>query len=147
MMKVRVSMVILHEKRILKISGEKKGFLIHFMYHSCPHPHDVPSVSPPQQDPASPPQLHSPLSISFPRKAALIIAQAHPTPLCTSIACTGQLRAQAPHSIQASGRVRFTCSFPSVKTPLGQTCVQRLQLMHRSGSNVRLVSVYESKSG
>jgi hypothetical protein len=44
------------------------------------------SCSPPQQEPASPPQLHSPLSISFPLRAALIIAQAHPTPLWTSIA-------------------------------------------------------------
>jgi hypothetical protein len=40
----------------------------------------------PQQLPGSPPQLHSPLSISLPRSAALIIAHAHPTPLCTMIA-------------------------------------------------------------
>ncbi|HPM62761.1 MAG TPA: hypothetical protein PK955_09815, partial [Methanoregulaceae archaeon] len=46
-----------------------------------------------QQDPASPPQVQ--LSMSLPLMAALIIAQAHPTPLCTSIAWTGQLRAQA----------------------------------------------------
>jgi hypothetical protein len=39
-----------------------------------------------QQLPDSPPQLHSPLSISLPRSAALIIAHAHPTPLCTVIA-------------------------------------------------------------
>jgi len=36
--------------------------------------------------------------------AALIIAHAHPTPLWTSIAFTGQFKAQAPHSMHAAGR-------------------------------------------
>jgi hypothetical protein len=49
-----------------------------------------------------PPQLHS-VSISLPLRAALIIAHAHPTPLWTSIACTGQLSAHAPHSMQDAG--------------------------------------------
>jgi hypothetical protein len=56
-----------------------------------------------QQVLSSPPQLHS-VSISLPIRAALIIAHAHPTPLWTSIACTGQLSAHAPHSMQDAGR-------------------------------------------
>jgi len=87
----------------------------------------------PQHDPGSPPQLHPQLSMSFPRTAALIIAHAQPTPLCTAIAWTGQFRAQAPHSMHAAGRTRSARSAPSAKTPWGQTCVHRRQLMHRSG--------------
>ncbi len=89
------------------------------------------SVLSAQQDPVSPPQVH--LSMSLPLMAALIIAQAHPTPLCTSIAWTGQLRAQAPHSMH---RVLWTSTAvfsPSIKTPWGQTWLHRRQLMHRSG--------------
>ena len=91
---------------------------------SCGCPQQVFSLSP---------QLHSPLSIPFPLSAAEIMAQAHPTPLCTSIACTGQFRAQAPHSMHASGRARIARSSPSSNTACGQTCVQRLQLKQRSG--------------
>jgi len=61
------------------------------------------------------------------------MAQAHPTPLSTVIASTGQFPAQAPHSMQDDGLTSSACSGPSAKTPCGQTCVQRLQLMHRSG--------------
>ena len=50
-----------------------------------PHEHDS-SVDGLQQELSGLPQLHSQLSISFPLRAAEIIAQAHPTPLCTSIA-------------------------------------------------------------
>ena len=57
----------------------------------------------PQQDASLPPQLHSPLSMLFPLSAAAIIAQAQPTPLCTVMAWTGQLRAHAPHSIHDAG--------------------------------------------
>jgi len=89
------------------------------------------SPSPPQQGASGPPQEQ--LSISFPRRAALIIAQAQPTPLCTSIAWVGQLRAHAPHSMQSDGRASSARFSPSAKTEWGQTCVQRLQLMHRSG--------------
>lgn len=59
----------------------------------------------PQQDASLPPQLHSPLSILLPLSAAAIIAQAQPTPLCTVMAWTGQLRAQTPHSIHDAGCV------------------------------------------
>jgi len=55
-----------------------------------------------QQVLSSPPQLH-PVSMSFPRSAAPIIAHAQPTPLFTSIACTGQFTAHAPHSMQDAG--------------------------------------------
>lgn len=107
--------------------------------HFPPKQEDFSSCTP-QQEAPSPPQLHS-VSMSFPRRAALIIAHAHPTPLCTSIARTGQLRAQAPHSMQEAGSTRSTWSFPSAKTACGHTCVQRLQLMHRPGSYFRLVSL------
>src|SRR5665647_2591671 len=70
---------------------------------------------------------------TFPLIAALIIAHAQQTPLCTSIAWTGQFMAHAPHSIHEDGCISSTCSFPSAKTPWGQTCVQRRQLMHLSG--------------
>lgn len=86
-----------------------------------------------QQDSVSPPQPHSPLSISLPLSAARIIAHAQPTPLCTSIAWAGQFRAHAPHSIHAAGCMSSACSFPSAKTPWGQTCVHRRQLIHFSG--------------
>ncbi len=45
--------------------------------------------------------------MSFPRRAALIIAHAQPTPLWTAIAWTGQLRAHAPHSMQADRADEF----------------------------------------
>jgi hypothetical protein len=54
--------------------------------------------------------------MSFPLMAALIIAHAQPTPLWTVIACTGQLRAHAPHSMQEAGFASSTWSFPSAKT-------------------------------
>jgi hypothetical protein len=87
----------------------------------------------PQQEPSGPPQEHSPLSMSFPRMAAPIIAHAQPTPLSTSMACTGQFFAHAPHSMQARGFASMARSVPSAKTRWGQTCVQRRQLMHFSG--------------
>jgi len=71
--------------------------------------------------------------MSLPRRAAPIIAQAHPTPLSTSIACTGQFRAHAPHSMQASGLTHSTRRSPAAKTPWGQTSVHRRQLKQRSG--------------
>src|SRR5674476_1096140 len=86
-----------------------------------------------QQEPTSPPSTHSPLSILLPLSAAPIIAHAQPTPLCTSIDWTGQFRAHAPHSIHEDGCMSSACSFPSAKTPWGQTCVQRRQLTHLSG--------------
>ncbi len=93
----------------------------------------------PQQDPFSPQQ--DSVSISFPLRAAPIIAHAQPTPLWTVIARTGQLRAQAPHSIQADGRSSVTRVLPAVKTAWGQTSVQRPQFMQSSGSKERLVFV------
>jgi len=78
--------------------------------------------------------------MSLPRRAALIIAQAHPTPLSTSMACVGQFRAQAPHSMQPDGFASWACFSPSAKTAWGQTWVHRLQLMHRSGWYTRVFS-------
>jgi hypothetical protein len=49
----------------------------------------------------SSPQPHIPDSIFCPRSAALIMAAAQPTPLSTTMALTGQLSAQAPHSMHA----------------------------------------------
>jgi hypothetical protein len=72
-----------------------------FQNYLSPQLHGV-SFGVAQQVLSSPPQLHS-VSISLPRSAAPIIAHAHPTPLWTSIACTGQLSAHAPHSMQDSG--------------------------------------------
>jgi hypothetical protein len=112
-------------------------------YYCSLHPGDFSSL-PPQQELSSP-QLHSPLSMSFPRRAALIIAHAHPTPLWTSIAWTGQFRAHAPHSMQAAGQLSWTVAVPGKKTAWGQTWRQRVQLMHRPGRNTRVVSVYELK--
>ena len=92
----------------------------------------------PQQGDRGPPQEQ--LSMSLPRRAAWIIAQAHPTPLYTSIACVGQFRAHAPHSMHCDGRPSCACFSPSAKTAWGQTWVQRLQLMHRSGWYTRVFS-------
>jgi hypothetical protein len=116
---------------VLKTSlrnGNGRNRVVPAINHSCF------SCTEPQQLPGSPPQLHSPLSISLPRSAALIIAQAHPTPLCTVIACTGQLRAQAPHSMQETGAASTAVSLPGMKTPCGQTLLHIPQLMQRSGS-------------
>jgi len=55
--------------------------------------------------------------MSLPLRAAPIIAHAHPTPLFTSIAWTGQFRAQAPHSMHADGFKSSARSFPSPKIP------------------------------
>jgi hypothetical protein len=74
----------------------------HETLFSVSHEHGSSSGPQSQQEPSGPPQLHS-VSISFPRSAAPIIAHAHPTPLWTSIACTGQFFAHAPHSMQARG--------------------------------------------
>ena len=71
--------------------------------------------------------------MSLPLRAAWIIAHAHPTPLWTSIACVGQFRAHAPHSMHSDGCASSACASPSAKTAWGQTWVQRWQLMHRSG--------------
>jgi hypothetical protein len=87
-----------------------------------------------QQLPGSSPQLHSPLSISLPRSAALIIAHAHPTPLCTVIACTGQFMAQAPHSIHETDTASTAVSLPGTNTPCGQTLLHIPQFIQRSGS-------------
>jgi hypothetical protein len=57
-----------------------------FIHHFPSQQEDFSSFAP-QQEPSSPPQLHS-VSMSFPRSAALIIAHAQPTPLCTSMAWT-----------------------------------------------------------
>ena len=96
------------------------------------------SPSPPQQETSGPP--HEQLSMSLPRRAALIIAQAQPTPLCTSMACVGQLRAQAPHSMHSDGRARTACFSPSAKTLWGHTWVHRRQLMQSSGRYTRVFS-------
>jgi len=129
---------LMKDCRLYTISLLSKGLRLrgqtdcHFTLFSVPHEHGSSFNSPPQQEPDSPPQLHS-VSISFPRSAAPIIAHAHPTPLWTSMACTGQFFAHAPHSMQAQGLASSAWSFPSAKTRWGQTCVQRRQLMHFSG--------------
>ena len=63
--------------------------------------------------------LHSALSMSFPLSAAAIIAQAHPTPLCTSIAWTGQFRAHAPHSMHDDGLGEHRVFISLSKYPVG----------------------------
>jgi len=61
------------------------------------------------------------------------MAQAQPTPLSTSIAPAGQLRMQAPHSMQASGLTSLAASSPAAKTPCGQTALHIPQLVQSSG--------------
>jgi hypothetical protein len=72
--------------------------------------------------------------MGFPRKAAPIMAAAHPTPLSTEMANVGQLRWQAPHSIHASGFARWAALSPGAKTAWGQTVEHIPQLMQLSGS-------------
>lgn len=86
----------------------------------------------PQHGLSSPPQPQVPLSMSLPLSAAEIIAFAQPTPLSTLIAPTGQLSAQAPHSMHDEGEIRSAAFSPGVKTPWGQTVLHIPQLMHRS---------------
>jgi hypothetical protein len=74
-----------------------------------------------------------------PRRAALIMAAAQPTPLSTVIAPVGQLSWQAPHSMHASGRTRSATAPSGAKTPCGQTMLHMPQLMHKPGSYSRVL--------
>jgi hypothetical protein len=90
------------------------------------------SLSSEQQDEPIP----GPHVASFlPVRAARIMAAAHPTPLSTVIAATGQLRWQAPHSMHESRRTNWAMLSSGAKTPCGQTMLHIPQLMHRAGSN------------
>lgn len=53
--------------------------------------------------------------------AAWIKAAAQPTPACTVNASSGQFRAQAPHSMQASGAAIRTLLASLTNTARGQT--------------------------
>jgi hypothetical protein len=64
----------------------------------------------------------------------LIIAAAHPTPALTVTAFTGQFKAQAPHSMQASFVIRALPSDTS-KTLCGQTLAQIPHPIHFSAEN------------
>jgi hypothetical protein len=71
---------------------------------------------------------------SRPRKL-LITAAAHPTPTFTWIASAGQLRLQAPHSIQASLFTIVAQSCTRLQTARGQTCVHIPHPTHLSASS------------
>jgi hypothetical protein len=64
-----------------------------------------------------------------------MIAAAQPTPAFTVIAPEAQLRAQAPHSMQASRSMMV--DFPPLisKTACGQTSMHCLQPLHLPGSS------------
>src|SRR5450830_911715 len=63
------------------------------------------------------------------RSHSLIIPEAQPTPASTVMALTGQFRAQAPHSIQASRSVMEVFFSVIENTWCGQTSRQRPQPM------------------
>ena len=69
------------------------------------------------------------------------MAVAHPTPLSTFMAPLGQLRWQAPHSIQASALARMAYFFPSLNTPCGQTMLHMPQFIQSEGVYARVLLV------
>ncbi len=84
-------------------------------------------------------QQSGPHVTSFlPFSADMIMAAAQPTPLSTSMARAGQLRAQAPHSMHASYRTRTAFLFSRAKTLWGQTLAHMPQPTHRFGSYRRV---------
>src|SRR6185369_17739972 len=96
-----------------------EGFVQHFSVHgSIPH-HErknrmvciLKSVHPYEQQ-LPPPSLPSLRSCSH----SLIMPEAQPTPLSTVMAVTGQFRAHAPHSMQASLSRREAFFSASVNT-------------------------------
>ncbi len=93
------------------------------------------SLRPHDQRQHSSPQTTS----SFPLKAAMIMAAAHPTPLSTAIAPEGQLIWQAPHSMHRSARTIRTLPSPCANTRCGQTFRHMPQLMHRPGLKAKVL--------
>lgn len=75
----------------------------------------------------------------FPLMAALIIADAQPTPLSTLMAEEGQLTWQAPHSMHFSGRERRTFPSPLWNTRCGHTSRHLPQLTHLPGKKTRVL--------
>jgi hypothetical protein len=74
------------------------------------------------------------LSIPF------IIPAAHPTPELTKIACTGQFRAHAPHSMQES-RLMIRAFFPeSSKTLCGHTFIHIPHPLQLSSHNLSVTT-------
>jgi hypothetical protein len=97
----------------------------------------------PPQHAESPAPQQPQVSFLLPVIAALIIASAHPTPLCTLIAPDGQFFMQAPHSMQDAGLARVTTFSPGTKTPWGHTELHMPQLKQSFGLYTSVFSVYE----
>jgi len=71
----------------------------------------------------------------------LMTAAAQPTPDMTERASVGQLRLQAPHSIQASRFWISTRPTPfSLRTAWGHTCIHIPQAMHFPSFNCRVTT-------
>ncbi len=70
---------------------------------------------------------------SLPLSAALIMAEAHPTPLSTSMAWEGQFFRQAPHSMQSAGLANLIRSPSRAKTRWGHTFRHIPHRTHRPG--------------
>jgi hypothetical protein len=67
--------------------------------------------------------------------------EAQPTPGVTVMASTGQLAAQAPHSMQASLSAKQAFWFSTLKTVWGQTISHIPQPMHFSASSFKVVTL------
>lgn len=91
------------------------------------------------QEQQFPPGARSFLSWSH----SLIIPAAQPTPESTVIALTGQLSAQAPHSIQASRSLMVAFFSADEKTWCGQTSMHRPQPMQSDSRNSSVVAPFK----
>jgi len=70
----------------------------------------------------------------------MMIPEAHPTPARTVIAPAGQLRAQAPHSMQASRSVILALPSFIAKIAWGQTATHMPQPIQPATSSLSVVT-------
>jgi len=93
----------------------------------------------PQQGEFSEQSQQSPLG-PVPRSAPMMTPVAHPTPAFTDSASTGQFRAHAPHSMQASRSTILDFWFSMAKTACGHTSTHIPQPTHLSASSAKVTT-------